>query len=203
MHPSTVLQTKPEWVTYFEFVLTAKNFIRTCTQAPRGAARAETQPRWSSAGFLRWGWTQNDLGRLSVGALNHMVEQDNTIRATNIRVQDVAAKRSFDVYCLENIAICNVLRYLGAGTAAKDSGSIAVDMTADPSAIVCGKSWNGMLKVKKLGGGTSQTSNIQGFSAVDNLQEIGGARKGFQEFCKWWKERLEEFPQVCQMLPDH
>lgn len=32
LHPSTVLDRKPKWVVYFEFVLTSKNFIRTVTQ---------------------------------------------------------------------------------------------------------------------------------------------------------------------------
>lgn len=31
LHPSTVLETTPEWVIYNEFVLTSKNFIRTVT----------------------------------------------------------------------------------------------------------------------------------------------------------------------------
>lgn len=31
LHPSTVLQSKPKWVIYNEFVLTSKNYIRTCT----------------------------------------------------------------------------------------------------------------------------------------------------------------------------
>ncbi|XP_003927532.1 ATP-dependent RNA helicase DHX15 [Saimiri boliviensis] len=31
LHPSTVLDHKPEWVLYNEFVLTTKNYIRTCT----------------------------------------------------------------------------------------------------------------------------------------------------------------------------
>jgi len=29
MHPSTVIDTKPEWVLYNEFVLTSRNYIRT------------------------------------------------------------------------------------------------------------------------------------------------------------------------------
>ncbi|EER08242.1 ATP-dependent RNA helicase, putative, partial [Perkinsus marinus ATCC 50983] len=29
LHPSTVIQHKPEWVLYHELVLTAKNYIRT------------------------------------------------------------------------------------------------------------------------------------------------------------------------------
>ena len=32
LHPSTVLDRKPKWVVYHEFVLTSKNFIRTVTQ---------------------------------------------------------------------------------------------------------------------------------------------------------------------------
>lgn len=31
IHPSTVLDHKPEWVLYNEFVLTTKNYIRTVT----------------------------------------------------------------------------------------------------------------------------------------------------------------------------
>jgi len=31
LHPSTALDHKPEWVLYNEFVLTTKNYIRTCT----------------------------------------------------------------------------------------------------------------------------------------------------------------------------
>lgn len=30
LHPSTVIERKPEWVLYHEFVLTTRNFIRTC-----------------------------------------------------------------------------------------------------------------------------------------------------------------------------
>ena len=31
LHPSTCLDSKPEWVAYNDFVLTTKNFIRTTT----------------------------------------------------------------------------------------------------------------------------------------------------------------------------
>lgn len=31
LHPSTVVDSRPGWVVYHEFVLTSKNFIRTCT----------------------------------------------------------------------------------------------------------------------------------------------------------------------------
>jgi len=31
LHPSTCLDHKPEWVLYNEFVLTSKNYIRTCS----------------------------------------------------------------------------------------------------------------------------------------------------------------------------
>jgi hypothetical protein len=31
LHPSTVMDIKPPWVLYDEFVLTSKNFVRTCT----------------------------------------------------------------------------------------------------------------------------------------------------------------------------
>jgi len=32
LHPSTALDHKPEWVLYNEFVLTSKNYVRTCTE---------------------------------------------------------------------------------------------------------------------------------------------------------------------------
>jgi pre-mRNA-splicing factor ATP-dependent RNA helicase DHX15/PRP43 len=31
MHPSTVIDYKPEFICYNEFMLTSKNYIRTCT----------------------------------------------------------------------------------------------------------------------------------------------------------------------------
>jgi len=37
LHPSTCISHKPEWVIFHEFVLTSKNFIRTCT---------EIEPEW-------------------------------------------------------------------------------------------------------------------------------------------------------------
>ena len=37
LHPSTVLDHKPDWVLYNEFVLTSKNYIRTVT---------EIKPEW-------------------------------------------------------------------------------------------------------------------------------------------------------------
>lgn len=39
LHPSTVLDHKPEWVAYNEFVLTSKNYIRTVT---------DIKPEWSA-----------------------------------------------------------------------------------------------------------------------------------------------------------
>jgi len=37
IHPSTVLDNKPQWVMYNEFVLTSRNYIRTVT---------EIRPEW-------------------------------------------------------------------------------------------------------------------------------------------------------------
>ena len=41
LHPSTVLDHKPEWVLYNEFVLTTKNYIRTCS---------DIKPEWYVCG---------------------------------------------------------------------------------------------------------------------------------------------------------
>jgi len=45
LHPSTVLDTKPAWVLYEDFVLTSKNYIRTCT-AVRGEWLVEIAPHY-------------------------------------------------------------------------------------------------------------------------------------------------------------
>eukprot|EP00929_Paragymnodinium_shiwhaense_P026175 TRINITY_DN15610_c0_g1_i1.p1 TRINITY_DN15610_c0_g1~~TRINITY_DN15610_c0_g1_i1.p1 ORF type:complete len:711 (-),score=220.61 TRINITY_DN15610_c0_g1_i1:157-2289(-) len=45
LHPSTCLTHRPEWVLYNEFVLTSKNFIRTCTQV-RGEWLLELAPSY-------------------------------------------------------------------------------------------------------------------------------------------------------------
>ncbi|OXB73720.1 UNVERIFIED_CONTAM: hypothetical protein H355_014955 [Colinus virginianus] len=45
LHPSTVLDHKPEWVIYHEYVLTSKNFIRTITQV-RGEWLLELAPHF-------------------------------------------------------------------------------------------------------------------------------------------------------------
>uniref|UniRef100_A0A672H134 RNA helicase n=1 Tax=Salarias fasciatus TaxID=181472 RepID=A0A672H134_SALFA len=55
LHPSTVLDHKPEWVLYNEFVLTTKNYIRTCT---------DIKPEWYGT---RISETCPDQSRLSCG----------------------------------------------------------------------------------------------------------------------------------------
>jgi len=45
LHPSTVLQHKPEWALYQEFVLTSKNYIRTVTDI-KGEWLVELAPHY-------------------------------------------------------------------------------------------------------------------------------------------------------------
>ena len=45
LHPSTVLQHKPEWALYNEFVLTSKNYIRMCTDV-KGEWLVELAPHY-------------------------------------------------------------------------------------------------------------------------------------------------------------
>uniref|UniRef100_A0A7S3D2M8 RNA helicase n=1 Tax=Palpitomonas bilix TaxID=652834 RepID=A0A7S3D2M8_9EUKA len=45
LHPSVALSQKPEWVLYHEFVLTTKNFIRTCSEI-RGEWLLEMAPHY-------------------------------------------------------------------------------------------------------------------------------------------------------------
>lgn len=63
LHPSTVLETKPEWVLYHEFVLTTKNFIRTCTSV-RGEWLVELAPHYYDLSNFPKGDTYRALERL-------------------------------------------------------------------------------------------------------------------------------------------
>mmetsp|Transcript_47212 Transcript_47212/g.93133 ORF Transcript_47212/g.93133 Transcript_47212/m.93133 type:complete len:127 (+) Transcript_47212:315-695(+) len=45
LHPQTVLEHKPEWVIYHEFVLTSRNYIRTVTPV-RGEWLLELSPKY-------------------------------------------------------------------------------------------------------------------------------------------------------------
>lgn len=45
LHPSTCLDSKPEWVLYNEFVLTTKNWVRTVTDV-RGEWLVEIAPQY-------------------------------------------------------------------------------------------------------------------------------------------------------------
>ena len=45
LHPSTVLQHKPEWALYNEFVLTTKNYIRMCSDV-KGEWLVELAPHY-------------------------------------------------------------------------------------------------------------------------------------------------------------
>ena len=63
LHPSTVLDHKPEWVIYNEFVLTSKNFIRTVTST-RGEWLVEVSPHYFDLANFPKGETCEALKRL-------------------------------------------------------------------------------------------------------------------------------------------
>ena len=63
LHPSTVLDHKPEWVLYNEFVLTSKNFIRTVTST-RGEWLVEVSPHYFDLKNFPKGETFDSLKRL-------------------------------------------------------------------------------------------------------------------------------------------
>ena len=48
LHPSTLLEAKPEWVVYHEFVLTSKNYIRSVTRIQRAWLNEVAQHYWGS-----------------------------------------------------------------------------------------------------------------------------------------------------------
>lgn len=63
LHPSTVLDHKPEWILYNEFVLTTKNFIRTVTSV-RGEWLVELAPHYYDLSNFPQGDTYQALERL-------------------------------------------------------------------------------------------------------------------------------------------
>jgi pre-mRNA-splicing factor ATP-dependent RNA helicase DHX15/PRP43 len=63
LHPSCVLDHKPEWVVYNEFVLTTKNFIRTVTSV-RGEWLVEQAPHYFDLSNFPVGDTRRALERL-------------------------------------------------------------------------------------------------------------------------------------------
>lgn len=65
LHPSTVLDHKPEWVLYNEFVLTSKNYIRTVTSV-RGEWLVEMSPHYYDLSNFPKGDTFASLQRLYV-----------------------------------------------------------------------------------------------------------------------------------------
>jgi len=63
LHPSCTLDTQPEWVLYHEFVLTTRNFIRTCTTM-RGEWLVETAPHYYDLSNFPQGECRRCLERL-------------------------------------------------------------------------------------------------------------------------------------------
>jgi len=63
LHPSSVLDHKPEWVLYHEFVLTSKNYIRTVTSV-RGEWLVELAPHYYDLTNFPKGDTAASLARL-------------------------------------------------------------------------------------------------------------------------------------------
>ena len=63
LHPSTALDTKPEWVLYHEFVLTSRNYIRTCT-AVRGEWLVDLAPHYYDLANFPAGDARRALERL-------------------------------------------------------------------------------------------------------------------------------------------
>lgn len=63
IHPSTVIDNKPDWVIYNEFVLTTRNYIRTVTKIdPEWLF--EVAPEYFDLSEFRAGETQRRLERV-------------------------------------------------------------------------------------------------------------------------------------------
>jgi len=64
MHPSTCITHKPEWILYNEFVLTSKNFVRTCIQV-RGEWLVELAPSYYDVASFPKSEARTQLERIS------------------------------------------------------------------------------------------------------------------------------------------
>jgi pre-mRNA-splicing factor ATP-dependent RNA helicase DHX15/PRP43 len=63
LHPSTVLDHKPQWVMYHEFVLTSKNFIRTVTEI-QGEWLLDLAPHYYDLDNFKQSEVKNALERI-------------------------------------------------------------------------------------------------------------------------------------------
>jgi len=63
LHPSTSLDNKPEWVLYQEFVLTTRNYIRTCTNI-KGEWLIDIAPQYYDLANFPQGDARRGLERL-------------------------------------------------------------------------------------------------------------------------------------------
>lgn len=77
LHPSCVLDRKPEWVLYNEFVLTAKNFIRTVT---------DIEPEW----LVELAPTYYDMSNFPEGEAKRALER--IIARRQLRAQSLEKK---------------------------------------------------------------------------------------------------------------
>lgn len=63
LHPSCGLDTNPEWVVYHEFVLTTRNYIRTCTEV-RAEWLLDFAPSYFDMATFPEGSAKRDLQRI-------------------------------------------------------------------------------------------------------------------------------------------
>ena len=68
IHPSSVLDHKPDWVVYQEFVLTSRNYIRTITDI-KGEMLLEIAPEYFKPSTIKNIETKKELDRLEKEAI--------------------------------------------------------------------------------------------------------------------------------------
>ena len=68
IHPSSVLDHKPDWVVYQEFVLTSRNYIRTITDI-KGEMLLEIAPEYFKPSTVKNIETKKELERLEKEAI--------------------------------------------------------------------------------------------------------------------------------------
>ena len=84
IHPSSVLDHKPEWVVYHEFVLTSRNYIRTVTDI-KGEMLLEMAPEYFKASTIKNIETKRELERLEKEAIEKRKTLSQVVIADGVK----------------------------------------------------------------------------------------------------------------------
>jgi len=93
IHPSSVLDHKPEWVVYHEFVLTTRNYIRTVTDI-KGEWLFEIAPDYFKPSSVKNGETRKELERIEMEVIERKKRQQMATAQGDKRGDKMGDKKS-------------------------------------------------------------------------------------------------------------